>query len=545
MASAASFVAHWRPMNSPMPDLDTMDATALRAMVLELLAEHGEMTEELTEARHVLIRQEQLLARHQDEIRYREVRIAQLAHEVAMLRRVRFGKKGEQLSGSQGSLLEETVAADIAAIEAELEVLSGAPSENKKKRQAKRAPLPEHLPRIEVRHEPASTTCPCGCQLLRIGEDIAEKLDYTPGVFTVERHIRGKWVCKACATLTQAPVPAQVIDKGMATPGLLAQVLVAKYADHLPLYRQERIFERAGLKLARSTLAEWVGACGVHLQPLADALRDAILSHRVVHADETPVQMLKPGTTKTHRAYLWAYAPGAFEDMKAVVYDFTEGRSGEHARQFLGDWKGNLVCDDYGGYKASFAQGVTEVGCMAHARRKFFDLHANNKSPLAQQALGYFGALYELERQIQELDHESRRRIRQERSKPIVDALHTWMRAQRERVPEGSATAKALDYSLKRWVALTRYLDDGALPIDNNHIENQIRPIAIGRSNWLFAGSLRAGKRAAAVMTLIQSARLNGLDPYAYLKDVLTRLPTQSASNINELLPHHWARATE
>ena len=251
-------------MNSPLPDLDKLDAPALRELLLEVFTERGQIEDELDQMHQVLVRQDQLLARHQDEIRYKEARIAQLTHEVTMLRRYRFGKKGEQLTGSQGSLLEETVAADIAAIEAELELLSGRPSERKKTRQAKRAPIPEHLPRIEVRHEPDSTSCQCGCQMLRIGEDIAEKLDYTPGVFSVERHIRGKWVCKECATLTQAPVPAQVIDKGMATPGLLAQVLVAKYADHLPLYRQEKIFERAGLKLARSTLAEWVGACGVY-----------------------------------------------------------------------------------------------------------------------------------------------------------------------------------------------------------------------------------------------------------------------------------------
>ena len=531
-------------MNSLLPDLDKLDAPALRELLLDVFTERGQIEDELAQMHQVLVRQDQLLARHQDEIRYKEARIAQLTQEVAMLRRYRFGKKGEQLTGSQGSLLEETVAADIAAIEAELELLSGRPSERKKIRQAKRAPIPEHLPRIEVRHEPDSTSCQCGCQMLRIGEEIAEKLNYTPGVFSVERHIRGKWVCKECATLTQAPVPAQVIDKGLATPGLLAQVLVAKYADHLPLYRQEKIFERAGLKLARSTLAEWVGACGVHLQPLADALRDAILAHRVVHADETPVQMLQPGNKKTHRAYLWAYAPGAFEDLKAVVYDFTEGRSGEYARQFLGDWKGSLVCDDYGGYKASFAQGITEVGCMAHARRKFFDLHASSKSQLAEQALVYIGALYDAEREAKELDNQDRRRLRQARSKPIADALHTWMLAQRERVPDGSATAKTLDYSLKRWVALTRYLEDGALPIDNNWIENQIRPVAIGKSNWLFAGSLRAGKRAAAVMTLLQSAKLNGHDPYAYLKDVLTRLPTQPASGIAQLLPHNWVPVT-
>lgn len=228
------------------------------------------------------------------------------------------------------------------------------------------------------------------------------------------------------------------------------------------------------------------------------------------------------------------------EDLRAVVYDFTDGRAGGHARTFLGNWQGSLLCDDYAGYKACFTQGITEIGCMAHARRKLFDLHVAAKSQLAQQAVQYMSQLYEIERQVKDLTTDARRQTRQEQAKPVADALHAWMRAQRERVPDGSATAKALDYSLKRWVALTRYLDDGQLPIDNNWIENQIRPIAIGRSNWLFAGSLRAGKRVAAIMTLIQSAKLNGHDPYAYLKDILTRLPTQPASRIDELLPHNW-----
>jgi transposase len=377
----------------------------------------------------------------------------------------------------------------------------------------------------------------------RIGEDVAEKLDYVPGVFTVERHVRGKWACTQCETITQVPVAAHVIDKGIPTSGLLAQVLVAKYADHLPVYRQETIFARAGLAIARSTLAQWVGTCGVRLQPLVDALKAQILSCSVLHADETPVQMLRPGKGATHRAYLWAYAPGAFEDMKAVVYDFCESRAGEHARNFLGDWRGALVCDDFAGYKAGFANGITEAGCLAHARRKFFDLHAANKSQLAGFALEQFAKVYDIEREVKELNADQRQAIRQQHTKPVLDALHQWMTLQRHKLPDSSATAKTLDYSLRRLVALARFADDGQLPVDNNWIENQIRPIAIGRNNWLFAGSLRAGQRAAAVMSLVQSARMNGHDPYAYLKDVLTRLPTHRASRVQELLPHRWQPA--
>ena len=475
------------------------------------------------------------------EIVYRQAKIDQLSHEMAVLKRWKFGRSREQLDAGQASLLDEATDADIAAIEQELQDLAPASTPAKEPRQKpKRAALPPELPRVDLHHEPDSTTCSCGCQLKRIGEDVSEKLDYTPGVLTVQRHIRGKWACCACQTLMQAPVPAQIIDKGLPTSGLLAQVLVAKYADHLPLYRQEAIFGRSGYPIARSTLAQWVGVCGVQLQALVDALKACMLKSAVLHADETPVAMLKPGNKKTHRAYLWAYAPGAFEDLKAVIYDFCESRAGEHARAFLGDWRGGLVCDDFSGYKASFGAAITEVGCMAHARRKFFDLHASNKSEIAQQALTYIARLYELEREVQHLSADERLRIRQTQSQPLLDALHQWMLRQRQRVTDGTATAKALDYSIKRWAALSRFAQDARLPIDNNWIENQIRPIAIGRNNWLFAGSLRAGQRAAAVMSLIQSAKLNGHDPYVYLKDILARLPTHKNNLIEELLPHRW-----
>jgi transposase len=482
------------------------------------------------------------------EIHFKQTKIDLLTHEIARYKRLQFATKSEGLHADQRSLLDETLDADLAALEAELRALSPAPAEPAgnddttaaPKAKPRRTALPAHLPRVEILHEPESTACGCGCLMLRIGEDVSEKLDYTPGTFTVERHVRGKWACAACQKLVQAAIPAQIIDKGIPTSNLLANVLVAKYGDHLPLYRLEEIYAREGVPLPRSTLAQWVGQCGVQLQPLVDALKAEMLTHTVLHADETPVAMLKPGTGKTHRAYLWAYSPGAFEPMKAVVYHFADSRSGEHTRAFLGDWRGSLICDDYGGYKASFASGITEVGCMAHARRKFFDLHANGTSHIAGQALQTIALLYDIEREVQNLSAEDRQAIRQDKSRRIADALHGWMLTQRSQVAHGGATAKALDYSLKRWQALTRFIDDGRLPIDNNWIENQMRPIAIGRKNWLFAGSLLAGQRAAAIMSLIQSAKLNGHDPHAYLRDVLRRLPTHRASQIGELLPHRW-----
>ena len=265
------------------------------------------------------------------ELRHSQAINAKLAHENAILKRMKFAAQSEKFSerfnAEQRSLLEDEIEADLAAVSLEIEQLQPPAAAPEAKQQPKRQPLPAHLARREIRHEPALTTCACGCQMKRIGEDVAEKLDYVPGVITVERHIRGKWACAKCETITQAPVDAHVIDKGIPTTGLLAQVLVGKYADHLPLFRQETIFARAGLAIPRSTLAQWVGTCGVRLQPLVDALKAEMLGHRVLHADETPVQMLKPGKGATHRAYLWAYAPGAFEDMKAVVYDFCESLS--------------------------------------------------------------------------------------------------------------------------------------------------------------------------------------------------------------------------
>ena len=511
----------------------TMDEQQLRKLAAELIEKVAQQDLEIRSSAEAIERDHRELHR-------RQLKIDQLTHEMAALKRWKFAARSEQLQGVQRSLLEETIDADLEAMQTELEDLQPSSAWAVVRQQPKREALPPSLPRIDVRHEPDSTTCHCGCQLKRIGEDVSEKLDYTPGVFTVERHVRGKWICVKCQTLIQAPVPAQVIDKGIPTAGLLAQVMVSKYVDHAPLYRQSPMFGRAGYAIPPSTLGAWTGVCGVRLHPLADALKEVLLKCQVLHADETPVAMLKPGHGKTHRAYLWSWCSTQYDDIKGVVYDFAETRGGRHARDFLGNWKGTLVCDDYAGYKALFEAGVTEAGCMAHARRKFHDLWANHSSQIAGEALRLYGALYEVERDVAALDPGERHRIRQARAAPAADRLRRWLILHRQKVPDGSGTARAIDYSLKRWSALTRYLDDGNLPIDNNWVENRIRPIALGRANWLFAGSLRAGQRAAAIMSLIQSAKLNGHDPYRYLKDVLQRLPTQRASQIEELLPHRW-----
>ena len=508
----------------------------------EIVARFDQQNRIIADHAQVIVKQVQVIAQTSDELHNSKILNEKLSFELAYLRRQKFGKKSESMSAEQVELFEEARLADIAAVEAQIEAMPQSVEVPAHKRRVHpgRTPLPANLPRTDIYHEVENTTCGCGSELKRIGADITEKLDIVPCTFRVERHIRGKWACAHCQTLVQAPVPASVIDKGLPTAALMAHVVVTKLNDHVPHYRQEKIFGRSGYEIPRSTLSEWTGRVGFALMPLVQALKEEIFKYGVLHADETPVAMLSPGDGKTHRSYIWAYAPGQFEDMKAVIYDFCESRSGEHNRQFLGDWRGALLTDDYSGYKSTYTNGVTEVGCMAHARRKFFDLFENNKSPMAKQALEFIRQLYEIEREVKEHSCEERLAIRQTRSKPVAQLMYKWLMAHRPQISDGSAGAKAMDYTIKRWTALTRFLDDGQLPIDNNLIENAIRPIALGRNNWLFAGSLRAGKRSAAIMSLIQSAKMNGHDPYLYLKDVLERLPTHKNHLIHELLPHRW-----
>jgi transposase len=480
-------------------------------------------------------------------ILFKDAKIEHITFELRRLKAWRFSAKTERMSAEQRQLFEETLAADQADLEAQLAALKVATKEpgdapdTNTRRQPKRQALPEHLKRVEHHHEPENTTCGCGQAMVRIGEDVSERLDIIPAQFFVHRHIRGKWACKCCQTLVQEPVEPQVIDKGMPTAGLVAHTTVSRFVDHIPYYRQEQINARSGVHTPRSTLASWSGQAGAALMPLYDAHRKFVLSCAVVHADETPVAMLDPGAGKTKRAYIWAYARSGFDVSPGVVYEFCLGRGAKYPLEFLKGWSGTLVCDGYGAYDQVMQQ-ERRVGaaCFAHARRKFDELIKDNLSPVGTQAIERIAALYKIEREAKGLSAEDRRAIRQSSSKPLCEDLHDWLQLERQRVPEGSATAKAIAYSLNRWQALSAYLDNGAVQIDNNHIENLVRPWAMGRKAWLFAGSELAGQRAAIVMSLLQSAKLHGHDPWAYLKDVLTRLPGHMNSRIDELLPHRW-----
>ncbi|SEG24123.1 Transposase [Nitrosomonas ureae] len=485
-----------------------------------------------------------LLDQAQQAIRVQELKIQALTMELAHLRRIQFGKKNESLS-SQPNLFEESVLADIAAVHAEIEQIDVTVKTNAPKSprvRAGRQPLPDHLPRIEHRHEPESCQCgQCGNKLVKIGEDVTEQLDVEPARFFVHRHIRPQYACKSCETITAEPVPPAIIDSGMAAPGLLAWVITSKYLNHLPLYRLEQIAAREQVTLSRSTLAEWVGRIGVALQPLTEQLKWHLLQGNTLHADETPVTQLEPGNGKTQRAYLWAYRSNDLDPgPRIVVFDYQISRSGQHARNFLQNWQGHLLVDDYGGYKALFSRAAlscTELACWAHARRKFFDLHQANGSSMAFEALQRIANLYAIEKESKHLNIELRQQLRAEKSLPVLDELHDWLRQTRMQTAHGGASAKALDYALKRWPSLVRYAHTGYLPIDNNPVENSIRPIAIGKKNWLFTGSQRAGQRAANIQTLLGTAQLNGLNPGAWLNDILTKLPTWPNSRIDELLP--------
>jgi len=518
-------------------DLQGLSPQAWAGVAAQMLARIGEQNE--------------FIAQQAQLIRFKDVKIERIMFELARLKAWKFGARTERMDAGQRQMFEETLAEDQASLEAQLAALQGeqaassAPSPDEKTNpRPRRALLPDHLRRVDYQHEPASTTCPtagCGQAMARIGEDITEKLDVVPAEFFVHRHIRGKWACRCCQILVQQPVAPQIIDKGIPASGLIAHVLVSRFVDHLPYYRQESINARSNVHTPRSTLASWSGQGGAALQPLFDVHREFILGSSVLHADETPVRLLDPGAGKTKRAYVWAYARSKFDPLPGVAYDFCLGRGGKYAVAFLGDWCGTLVRDEFRGYESVVKLHKRKAaGCLAHARRKFDELIRDNQSPVALEAVQRIAKIFRIEREVHSLTIEERLAVRQSRSKPLWKEMHVWLQLERMRVPDGSGIAAAIDYSLNHWAALTENLNNGNVAVDNNHCENQIRPWAVGRKAWLFAGSELAGQRAGVVMSLTQSAKLNGHDPWAYLKDVLERLPTQPNSRIEELLPHCW-----
>jgi transposase len=505
---------------APLPDLDTLDSAALKDMVIK---QHAQISSH-------------------------DAEIERLRLIIARLRRLQFGRKSEKIQR------------EIEQLELQLEELESDQAEKQKQtekalapaaaavfataiRKPRRRPLPDHLPREVEVHEPEEKGCPaCGGSLSKLGEDVSEMLEYVPARFKVMRHVRPKLSCTKCDKIVQAEAPSRPIARGLAGPGLLAHVLVSKYADHLPLYRQAEIYAREGVDLERSTLADWVGATTELLKPLHEALRRYVMSDHKLHADDTPVPVLAPGQGKTKQGRLWTYVrddrPAGDNAAPAVWFAYSPDRRGEHPHRHLAEFKGTLQADAYAGFNRLYNGGrIQEAACWAHVRRKFFDLQEAHASPVAKEALERIGSLYAIESEIRGRPPEERQRERHTRSRPLLNSLRDWFKELLTKLSRKSETATAIHYALGRWPALLRYCDDGWLEIDNNAAERALRAVALGRKNYLFAGSDSGGERAAVIYSLLGSAKLNGIDPEGYLTAVLRCIADHPINRIGELLP--------
>jgi transposase len=488
----------------------------------------------------------------ESEAQYRALLIEKLKFTIRKLRHERFGQSSErgalldqlelQLADLEADVAQSEAAARMAATGDKITVASF------ERRRPARRPLPEHLPRERIVY-PAPLACPCcgGTTLRKIGEDVTETLELIPRQWKVIQHVREKFSCRACEAITQPPAPSHPIARGRAGPKLLAHILFSKYGLHLPLNRQSAVYAREGVDLDVSTLADWVGAAAATLMPLVEAIRAHVFAAERIHADDTTVPVLAKGKTRTGR--LWTYVrddrPFAGPGPPAAVFFYSRDRGGEHPEQHLAGFAGLMQADAYAGFNRLYqadrkAGPIIEAACWAHARRKFFDLARINKAPIAAEAVARIDALFAIERELNGLVPQQRVDVRTERSWPLVIELESWLREQRTKVSKNSETGKAIDYSLKRWTALTRFLDDGRLCMSNNAAERELRAVAVGRKNWTFAGSDEGGRRAAALYTLIATGKLNNVDPHAWLADMLARLPDHPARRIDELLPWHW-----
>jgi len=512
----------------------------------------ADLPDDIDALKQLVIARESELAAAKAGLVTKTLETEKLKLELARLKRMSFGQSSERLALEIEQLelrLEEieTAAGDLAAAP-EPPTVTETPGPVAKPRRA----LPEHLPRVTQLHEPASCACPrCGSERMRkVGEDVTEVLEYIPSRFEVVRHVRPAYSCAKCEAMSQAPMPALPIPRAMAGASTIAHVIMAKYADHLPLYRQTAIYAREGVELDRALLADWVGKAAWLVRPLVERISAHVMAGAVIHADDTPVPVLAPGSGKTRTGRLWVYLrderPHAGTAPPAVLYRYTPDRKGEHCRALLSTFAGHLHADGYAGF-AKLYEGcgdkpaaVTEVACWAHVRRKLFDVHKDTGSPIAREALERIGALFAIERRIAAKPPDHRCSVRQAETRPKLDALAAWLDAQLKLIPGRSELAKAIRYARCRWDALTRYVDDGRLEISNNAAENAIRPIAVGRKNWLFAGSDAGGERAAMFYTLIGTAKLSGVEPEAYLRDVLARIAEHPINHLDALLPWQW-----
>lgn len=518
-------------MKTPAQDLP-QNAAQLRSLLQAARAE-------IATRDNVIAHRDAQITQLHGRLAHREAELDKLKFELARLKRLRFGRSSEKLDGeiAQLELLIEEIQTPAPADPASPAADTPAP----KARPVRKA-LPAHLPRESQVHAPACVCPDCGQALRSIGEDVSEILEYIPEHWKVIRQVRPKAACDACDTVVQAPAPSRPIPKSYAGPGLLAHVLVAKYCDHLPLHRQSRIYAREGVELEVSTLADWVGRSSDLLAPLTDAIERHVMAASKVHADDTPVPVLAPGRGRTKTGRLWTYVrddrASASTDPPAVRFVYTPDRKGERPREHLKPFQGHLQADGYAGFHHLYAGGaIREVACWAHVRRKFYDIHQATASPIAADILARIAGLYQLEADIRGKPSQSRCRARQSRTGPLLEQLKQKLESTQRQVSKKSALATAMTYALSRWPALTRYVDDGTLEIDNNIAERSLRCVALGRKNYLFAGSDNGGVRAANIYTVIGTALINGVNPQVYLRTVLERIADYPVSRVNELLP--------
>jgi transposase len=485
--------------------------------------------------------------------------IEKLKFQIAKLRRMQFGRSSERVSRQIEQLelrLEELEASE--AEEISKAVAEDRPLPIRERRQPKRKPLPDHLPRQDVMHEPehdGACACPaCGGVMAKLGEDVTEVLDYIPWRFRVIRHVRPKYACRRCDAITQAAAPALPTPRGRATPGMLAHLLVSKYTDHLPLYRQSEIYARHGLDLDRSTLSDWVGQAVWLLQPIVEGIRQQVFAAEKIHGDDTPVRVLEPGLGRTRTGRLWVYVrddrPFCGPAPPAAAYFYSPDRGGEHPAAHLANFRGFLQADAYSGFAALYeprpatpgepaTAAITEVACWAHCRRNIFEVWETTKSTVAKAALDQIAEFYAIEDKARFAPPAERLKHRAA-TIPLLAAFFAWAQATERKLSARSQLAKALRYIITRRPALTRFATDARLEADNNIAENAIRGIALGRRNWLFAGSDAGGRRAAAMYSILQTTKLNGVNPEAYLTDTLARIADGHPINrIAELMP--WA----